>query len=278
MKIVNLIEDTKGEINCLYEHGLSFYIETKNHRILMDTGASDAFINNAKKLKIDLTKVDLVILSHGHYDHCGGVLSFVKINPQAKIYIQKTASNDYYSIHGNQSKYIGIDKRIWNLKQLVLVDEMLKIDEEVMIFAGVQGRKYWPEANKRIMKKVAGNLVQDDFIHEQYLVVKDNDQQYLFSGCGHNGIINILTRYHQIFAKYPNFVISGFHMIKKEPYNELEIETIEKTGELLKQLPTVFYTGHCTGIEAIRILKKIMENKLQIIHSGMEIFDLSGQK
>ncbi|WRK55771.1 MBL fold metallo-hydrolase [Coprobacillaceae bacterium CR2/5/TPMF4] len=89
MKIINLIEDTPGSSNCLYEHGLSFYIETKKHKILMDTGASDAFIKNATQLGIDLKQVDIVVLSHGHYDHSGGILSFVKINPNATIYIQK---------------------------------------------------------------------------------------------------------------------------------------------------------------------------------------------
>ena len=73
MKIINLIENTPGIPNCGYEHGLSFYIETKNHRLLVDSGATDLFLWNAKTLGIDLTKVDTMILSHGHYDHGGGI-------------------------------------------------------------------------------------------------------------------------------------------------------------------------------------------------------------
>ena len=97
MKIINLIEDTKGIEGCVYEHGLSFYIETKNHKILMDTGATDAFLENAKVLNVDLAKVDTVIISHGHYDHTGGLLAFAKLNPEAKIYIQKSAQGDFYN-------------------------------------------------------------------------------------------------------------------------------------------------------------------------------------
>ena len=79
MKIVNLIENTEGCSGCASEHGLSFYIETVKHKLLVDTGATDTFIRNAEILGVDLAAVDTVILSHGHYDHGGGLPAFVKI-------------------------------------------------------------------------------------------------------------------------------------------------------------------------------------------------------
>ena len=91
MRIINLMEDTPGVTGLYYEHGLSFYIETEKHKILLDTGASSAFIENARHLGIDLKKVDVVVLSHGHYDHAGGILAFAKLNSTAKIYMQRTA-------------------------------------------------------------------------------------------------------------------------------------------------------------------------------------------
>ena len=128
MKIVNLIEDNKGECKCKCEHGFSCYIETTNHKILFDTGSTGTFIENAKKLEIDLSKVDTVILSHGHYDHCGGVLDFIKINSKAHIYMQKSAGGAYYNLKNNQEKYIGIDKALLQLPQLRLLDGDYKID------------------------------------------------------------------------------------------------------------------------------------------------------
>ena len=98
MRIVNLMEDTKGNESCIYEHGLSFYMETEHHKLLLDFGASDATLANAKTLGIDLTQVDLAVLSHGHYDHSGGILPFAQINPSAEIYLQKTALGDYYNL------------------------------------------------------------------------------------------------------------------------------------------------------------------------------------
>ena len=91
MHIVVLMENTPGIPGCAYEHGLSFYAETANHKILLDTGASDSFIRNAELLGIDLTQVDTVILSHGHYDHSGGIIPFTRLNPDAKIYMQESA-------------------------------------------------------------------------------------------------------------------------------------------------------------------------------------------
>ena len=96
MRIINLIENTHGAEGCLCEHGLSFYVEMGNHTLLVDTGASEAFIANAEKLGLDLKKVDTVVISHGHYDHAGGVLAFAELNPSARIWIQSLAGEEYY--------------------------------------------------------------------------------------------------------------------------------------------------------------------------------------
>ena len=78
MKIIAVMEDTCGNGFCAFEHGLSVYVETKKHKILLDTGATGAFAENAKKLGIDLKAIDTVVLSHGHYDHSGGILTFAE--------------------------------------------------------------------------------------------------------------------------------------------------------------------------------------------------------
>ena len=91
MKIQNLVENEQGKNGCLAEHGLSVYLETGKHKLLVDTGATDAFLRNAEFLGIDLKEVDILILSHGHYDHGGGILTFSKINPRARIYIREDA-------------------------------------------------------------------------------------------------------------------------------------------------------------------------------------------
>lgn len=267
MKIVTLIEDTCGNPSCSYEHGLSVYIETEKHKILMDTGATAAFLANARILGIDLNQVDILILSHGHYDHGGGILSFAERNSHARIYLQSEALGDFY--HGD--RYIGINKEIAALSQVCLLEGDCRLDEELEIFSHVTGRRLWAKSNLQLKKRADGVEVQDEFEHEQCLVITKGDKRVLLSGCAHNGILNILDRYWELYGSMPDLVISGFHMAKKGGYSPEEEECIRQTAEELARYDTLFYTGHCTGQTAFDLMKPIMGEKLIQIHSGMRI-------
>lgn len=267
MKAIVLMEDTCGNPQCAYEHGLSIYIETEKHKALLDTGASAKTWDNAWELGIPLSEVDTVILSHGHYDHAGGILDFYKINDKAAVYMQRTALLEYY--HGD--RYIGIDKEIGMLPNVMLLDGDLEIDRELSVFAGIRGRKYWPQSNVGLSLRRDGLYIQDEFIHEQCMVVQ-GEKNLLLSGCAHNGILNILDRYREIYGRNPDVVLSGFHMMKRTDYTVQEKEVICRTAEVLAEEDILFYTGHCTGQEAVNLMKPIMKDKLVQIHCGMEIW------
>lgn len=268
MKIINLIEDTQGRKDLHYEHGLSFYIRTENHSVLLDTGASGDFVENAIKLGIDLREIDTLILSHGHYDHTGGVMRFARINPTAKIYLHALAGGEYFNDYNSQHKYIGIDKDILNLPGLIPVDGNMKIDGELFIFSSVNCTRPIPAGNSILKQEVNGCLVQDSFLHEQYLAVKSGGKTALLSGCAHRGILNILDAYKDLFGSMPDYCISGFHMMKKTPYCADDILLAEQTAHELLLTGTTFFSGHCTGEEALTILKNIMGDKLKVICSG----------
>lgn len=266
MKIVILMEDTQGNKAVQVEHGLSIYVETKEHILLMDTGASSKTWENGNELGIDLKKIDTVVISHGHYDHAGGLISFSEKNSNAKIYIHENAFNEYY--HGE--RYIGMDKDIRNLPNIIKINENEEIDNELSLITGIKGRRLWPKGNLLLSERINGKNVQDEFSHEQCLLIKSEGKEILISGCAHNGILNILDRYNDIYSKYPDYVISGFHMMKKKNYTSDEVEDIKKTAEELKKMQTVFLTGHCTGQPALDIMKDIMGDQLIQIHSGDE--------
>jgi len=111
-------------------------------------------------------------------------------------------------------------------------------------------------------------FIQDSFSHEQFLVISCDSKKILISGCAHNGIINILDRYFDIYNSYPDIVISGFHMIQKDDYTDDDVDKIKNTAEELLMTNAMFYSGHCTGQEAFDIMKEIMQDKLIQIHSG----------
>lgn len=270
MKIVNLIENTAGETGCSAAHGLSFYIETERHKILMDLGPSAETLGNAEKLGIDLKQVDTVVLSHGHYDHAGGILPFAEINPNARIYMQQSAAGEYYSLDGDgtEPRYVGIEKAVAELPQIVFADGDYRIDGELQLFT-VENRHYpIPAANADLKQKQGDAYVRDDFSHEQSLVIRENGKIILLSGCAHNGILNILEEFRRKFGTDPDAAISGFHLMKKSGYTDEEIGEIIDIAKALQQYGTQFYTGHCTGVPAYRVIKSIMGDQIDYVHSG----------
>lgn len=273
MKILNLIENTEGVPGCLFEHGLCFYVETEKHRLLMDLGPSASVLENAVRLGVDLKTVDTVILSHGHDDHGGGILPFAKLNPNAKIYLQESAFGEYYAVRDYKPDpdYIGLAPEIRALPQVVPVRGNLKIDEELFLFGGLKGKRDLPVSNGNLRKKEGDRLIPDDFVHEQCLVITERNRHVLFSGCAHNGILNILDRYEELFGGAPDVVISGFHMMKKSAYTKKEQNVICSTAEKLKEYPTMFYTCHCTGLPAYDMMKEIMGGKIAYVHCGESV-------
>lgn len=276
MRIVNLIEDTQGRAGCVCEHGLSFYIETAGHKLLLDLGPSEETLHNAEKLGIDLSEVDTVILSHGHYDHSGGIKAFVEINPDARIYMQETAAADYYADDGDKAdgaryRYIGIDKAIADFPQVVKIHGDYRIDDELELFTIKKRSHALPSTNKRLLIKENDGYVRDDFVHEQYLVIRDDDRMLLLSGCAHNGMLSIMDAFKEKYGVSPGVVISGFHLMKNMQYTDEEITEITDIGKQLKTYPTKFITCHCTGEQAYKIMKRPMGEQLQYVHSGEEV-------
>ncbi len=269
MKIICLMENTPANTAMLSEHGFSLFVETKKHRILIDAGQSPAFAENARTLGVDLSSVDMAFLSHGHYDHSGGLMAFAEINSAAPIYMQSNAGGEYYHRNDTLEKYIGIDKEILSLPQVRLVDGNVRMDDEIRVFSGVKGRRHFPSGNLELMEKVDSNtFIQDDFSHEQYVVIEETGRKVLISGCAHNGILNILDEFKRLYGCEPDMVISGFHLMKKTGYSDEDVENIKAIAGELKSMNTIFYTGHCTGVEPFDIMREIMGEKLHYVHSG----------
>lgn len=252
MKITALVENTtKSDLKTA--HGLSFYIETKSHVILFDLGPDDTLFENAAKRNIDISKVDTVIISHGHYDHGGGLKRFLDINSVANVFIQEAAFEPYYSKTPFSETPIGLDESLKGHRQIKLISDDYKIDDELFIFTVANTDKLHSPANDTLYDKNG----RDKFLHEQNLIISE-DKTVLIIGCGHVGVTNIMEK----AEKYKQDVcIGGFHL-----YNPSTKETVPKTllddisTELQKYEDTLFYTCHCTGEQAYNYLSKKMKN------------------
>lgn len=268
MIIKTLVENTSISKDFNYEHGLSLYIELNNKRILFDVGTTELFLENAKKLNVEIENIDYLIISHGHYDHGGGLSKFLEINKKAKVFINENAFKKYYALRANNNlEYIGLEKDLENNKQFCLVSDYFQIDDNLQLFSNVLKKESMPYANKNLLMEEDGKIIDDKFLHEQNLIIEDNNKLFLITGCAHNGIVNIIEHFHSIKNKMPDYILGGFHLSSKTYGNEPD-KNIKKIGEYLKYIGAKSYTCHCTGIEPYNILKNIVGDNIDYLSTG----------
>lgn len=267
-----LSENTSVSEKLGSEHGLSLYIETENHRLLFDTGASELFAENAEKLGIDLAKVDLVVISHGHYDHGGGLQTFLNINSKAKIYLNQKAFEKHYSIRpGGIKADIGLDEALLPNKRFVFCADYFVIDGELELFSGVQSARLAPSGNAGLLMKIGDTYVQDDFAHEQNLIIRKSGKTMLVAGCAHSGIINIVEHFISENGCPPDYVIGGFHLYNHRTNLSETSEAVDEIAKLLFETHAHYYTCHCTGVEPYNRLKTVMGENIDYISTGSQI-------
>ena len=257
MKITCLLENTSATPNILPQHGLSLWIETKNHRILFDMGQTDLFAENADELGIDLKSADIAILSHGHYDHGGGLAHFLRINDTAPVYLSKYAFGEFYN---GEEKYIGLDTALQDHPRLIFTDGQFHVDQGLTLYSC----NHLPRPNSLgcfglTRRGEDGKLTDDPFLHEQYLLIEEDGKRVLVSGCSHKGISDIV----QWFT--PDLLIGGFH-VSKMPLDA----SLDRVAQILNQQKTTYHTCHCTGQEQYAFMKQSMKN-LHYLASGQTI-------
>ena len=252
MKLVTLIENTTRREDLTAEHGLSLYIEANGKKILFDTGASGAFADNAETLGVDLGAVDFAVLSHGHYDHGGGLSRFLEINKKAPVYLSLYGFEPHYNAAG---KEIGLDPQLQSNPRLIPVEAPKELAPGIWLHTCPL-----PPADTAGMTVREGDVHHpEDFRHEQYLMIEEADRHILISGCSHKGILNLVAFFR------PDILIGGFHFMKVE--DEAVLTNAAKT---LLQYDTRYYTGHCTGQQQYALMKMLMGERLQELYTGSE--------
>ncbi len=258
MKITCLMENTASDERLHAEHGLSLYIETSKHRILFDAGQSELFAENAALLGVDLAGVDIAFLSHGHYDHSGGLMRFLSLNDYAPLYMNERAFSDCW--HG-EDHYIGVDPALRSSPRIRLTGDECIIDEELSLVACNDRTRRHPSSGQGLtIRNADGSFRQDDFLHEQYLIIREGDKRVIISGCSHKGILNIMDWLR------PDVLIGGFHFMKVDP--AAQRDALIASAKALSAYDTAYYTCHCTGEAQFAVMKEAMGGALHYLAAG----------
>ena len=262
MKISVLMENTAVLHEFQAEHGLSLYLETGRHKILFDTGQSGAFAENAKRLGVDLAAVDLAVLSHGHYDHGGGLKTFLSLNRSAPVYLSRYAFEEHLNPAG---QYNGLDPELADNPQLIPVGDFRKLDKGIELFSCNDRERRFKINPSGLAVRRDGSVYPEDFRHEQYLLVDENGMRFLFTGCSHKGVVNLTEWF------LPDVLIGGFHFMKLEPKKDAGKKALDETARELLRHNTVYYTCHCTGADSYAYLKAKMGDRLYYLSAGQTL-------
>ena len=258
MKLTTLIENTTRSPALTAEHGLSLFVEAAGYTFLFDAGQSAAFAENAARLGVDLRSAEFAVLSHGHYDHGGGMLRFLELNQKAQIYVNPNA---FATLHNAKQAYIGLDPALLDSGRLVQTGDVHEIAPGLTLYTCNDRPRSVPTDPCGLSERVGNFFLPDDFLHEHYLLIEEAGKRVLLSGCSHKGILNILDWFR------PDVLVGGFHFKTLDP----DGEQLRRYGEALAKYDTVFYTGHCTGERQFDVLKEFLSDRLHAISTGAVI-------
>lgn len=272
--LIDNIASSCGSRKLFGEWGLSVYVEFEGKRYLLDTGASHLFSKNAGVMGVDLSKIDMGVLSHAHFDHSDGMAKFFALNKTAPFYLRKGAGENCYHAHKllgrfTYHEYIGIHKGF--LKRFA--DRIRFAEGDALIAPNVYLVPHKTPGLESIGErahlsvKENGKFRYDSFDHEQSLVFDTPKGLFVMNSCSHGGADNIVKEIESTFpGKKIYALLGGFHLFR---YKD---EVVRVFAERLRELDVQkIYTGHCTGNRAFEILHEVLGDRVEQMHAGMTV-------
>ena len=250
LRITVLSENTAGGSNLLAEHGLALWIERNQRRFLFDTGQGLVLGWNARVLNIDLDTVDAVILSHGHYDHTGGLPQVLSEHRTTPIYAHPAAFGSKFSVRPNsKTRDIGIPSDAASAvrahARVISVMGPTDLGEGLYLTGPIPRLNDFEDVGGPFYRDAEGR-VPDDLIDDQALYHDGADGVVVILGCAHSGVVNTLDYVRKLTGGKPfRAVIGGMHLVSAKP------ERVDRTIHALRDYDVATLAPmHCTGPEA----------------------------
>lgn len=251
MKVTVLVENTVGvPLGLLSEWGLSMLLDFGDERILFDTGEQGSVIPNAQALGLDLKQVDRVVLSHGHYDHTGGLLKLLQHRGKVPVYAHPDLFAGHYGrgFNGQGEQFLGVPFRLERLEsagaQFHWHSEPVELRPGLWLSGEIPRHTAYERIDDRLIAVRDGEAAQDNIIDDFSLFYLTDTGLVVVLGCAHSGLVNIVEHAKRLTGeKRVRAIIGGTHLGPANP------EQQEKTIDYLRALDLACLApNHCTGL------------------------------
>ena len=281
LQITVIIEDSAGfDSGLLAQHGVSFFVEAryreKRMRLLFDTGQdAEPLLHNMQLLGIDPKGMDMVVLSHCHYDHSGGLMGFLKaagsqrlpVIAHPTVFRPNFTINPLLRTHGlfPDARRDSIEKAGGDL---LLTSEPLPLFPGVVTSGEIMDIVEFEQSlTLKAYTLSEGKVIQDRLSDDLSLIFKLPAGLVILSGCSHPGIISIVEKAkNQTGIEQVAAVIGGFHLISADD------QRINETLDAFSAMEGAeVYTGHCTGFKASCALSEKLKKRFHKLQTGLKI-------
>ena len=266
LEIITLVENLAYQQGTKGEHGLSVLISTGDRKILFDTGQSGLLTENARRMGLDLSDIDLAVISHGHYDHTGGLKNFFELNKHAPVLIKSKALEAKFSGSTGTPRYIGIDKHMVenNRHRFRSIEEVTKIAPGLKVVPRINRYFDFEQSSQVMTIEKEGKMMVDPFEDELFLMYDHPDGLTVFTGCAHRGIGNICrTAMEEAGNDKIRLIFGGTHL-KGASYGRIS-KTIDA---FLDMDVSSFGLCHCTGLPAFMQFSAEFPDQVRYAHVG----------
>jgi len=251
------------------EHGISFFLESHCLRLLLDTGQSgDVLLENARTAGIDFGWLGMIVLSHGHYDHAGGLMKALKRSGIVKLLAHEDAFDRKVKIEDGRQKDIGIPftvKELWHYCDPMQKREPFMLCDTIWTTGEIPRVTAFEKPDDRLLVERKGALMVDPVRDDQSLVITTGNGLMLICGCCHSGVVNTMEHVKRTFGRYPFLIVGGLHMEKADDERIARTVKAFRAAGVKKLIP-----GHCSG-KKIGAAAAAAGIEVVPLHAGMVI-------